>query len=125
MGCERDNMYFYLSKTNKHTPLEEGMQKKVSKMFSIVSARKYARHIINTNFDISGLWVEMATEEGTFTKGYVFFDKSAPMYRGLGWVYVPLDRDRAVKLDEDGKIRLFSKRNDIHYAKKIREKFSW
>ena len=52
-------MYFYLSKTNKHIPLEEGMQKKVSKMFSIVSARKYARHIINTNFDISGLWVEL------------------------------------------------------------------
>lgn len=113
--------YYYLSTTNGHIAIEEGMNSQSNVLSSLVSARAYARHILNQNQNYGSLWIECVSKEGTISKGLVFFDRDRRMYRGLGWVYVPIDGDRALKLGTHGDVRQFTDRYDIHYAKKLKE----
>ena len=114
-------VYYYLSTMKGHIAIEEGMNSQSSVISSLVSARAYARHILNKNQKYGALWIECISKEGTISKGLVFFDRNRRMYRGLGWVYVPIDGDRALKLGTHGDVRQFTNRDNIHYAKKLRE----
>ena len=107
---------YYLSLSSS-VPLKEGMNEKVSQFSSLISARAYARSVMNTHPSYRRLWIEAVTKDGVFTRGCVLFDRSKAGYRGLGWVYFSPDMDHVMKLGKDGSISKFTDRRDLYHAK--------
>ena len=90
---------------------------------TIASARKEARRQCDTFSDFDLIWILKIVKEGAKFVGCVKFDRSKAGYRGLGWVFVSPDKERAVKLYRNGEITEFKDSKDLRYARNLRLKY--